>query len=62
MTGMKNALDDLAKTVPAAKDAKPGQFIDLRFLDNLDKSGPAEGALPLIEATVLSKPLCFTSI
>jgi hypothetical protein len=22
-----------------AKDAKPEQFIDLRFLDNLDKSG-----------------------
>jgi hypothetical protein len=39
MTGMKNALDDLAKTVPAAKDAKPEQFIDTRFLDKLEKSG-----------------------
>ena len=39
MTGMQNALDDLAKTVPAAKSAKPEQFIDHRFLDNLDKSG-----------------------
>ncbi|HEU5463481.1 MAG TPA: ABC transporter substrate-binding protein [Candidatus Binatia bacterium] len=39
MTGMKNALDDLAKTVPAARDAKPEQFIETRYLDNLEKSG-----------------------
>jgi ABC-type nitrate/sulfonate/bicarbonate transport system substrate-binding protein len=39
MAGMRNALDDLAKTVPAAKDAKPEQFIDTRFLDNLEKGG-----------------------
>jgi NitT/TauT family transport system substrate-binding protein len=37
--GMQNALEDLAKTVPTAKSAKPEQFIDHRFLDNLDKSG-----------------------
>jgi ABC-type nitrate/sulfonate/bicarbonate transport system substrate-binding protein len=39
MQGMKNALDDLAKTIPAAKDAKPEQFIETRFLDNVEKSG-----------------------
>jgi ABC-type nitrate/sulfonate/bicarbonate transport system substrate-binding protein len=39
MTGLQNALDDLAKTVPAAKNAKPEQFVDTRFLDNLEKSG-----------------------
>lgn len=39
MAGMKNALDDLAKTVPAAKEAKPEQFIETRFLENLEKSG-----------------------
>jgi ABC-type nitrate/sulfonate/bicarbonate transport system substrate-binding protein len=39
MAGMKNALDDLAKTVPAAKDAKPEQFIDMGYLDRLEKSG-----------------------
>lgn len=39
MTGMQNALDDLARTDPAAKAAKPEQFIDFRFLDNLEKSG-----------------------
>src|ERR1043166_5527004 len=39
MTGLQNALDDLAKTVPAAKSAKPEQFVDRRFLDALEKSG-----------------------
>ena len=39
MAGMQNALDDLAKTDPAAKNAKPEQFIDFRFLDNLEKGG-----------------------
>ncbi|MGH7768243.1 MAG: ABC transporter substrate-binding protein [Candidatus Binatia bacterium] len=39
MAGMRNALDDLAKTVPAAKNVKPEQFIEHRFLDNLEKGG-----------------------
>lgn len=39
MQGMQNALDDLARTLPAAKNAKPEQFVDLRFLDRLEKSG-----------------------
>lgn len=39
MQGMQNALDDVARTVPAAKTAKPEQFVDLRFLDRLEKSG-----------------------
>ncbi|MGH7875795.1 MAG: ABC transporter substrate-binding protein [Candidatus Binatia bacterium] len=39
MVGVQNALDDLAKTVPAAKNAKPEQFVDHRFLDTLEKSG-----------------------
>jgi ABC-type nitrate/sulfonate/bicarbonate transport system substrate-binding protein len=39
MEGMKNALEDLARTVPAAKNAKPEQFIDFRYLENLEKSG-----------------------
>ncbi|MBI2989016.1 MAG: ABC transporter substrate-binding protein [Deltaproteobacteria bacterium] len=39
MAGMQNALDDLVKTVPAVRNAKPEQFIDLRFLGNLEKSG-----------------------
>jgi len=39
MAGMQNALDDLARTLPAAKNAKPEQFIDFSFLDRLEKSG-----------------------
>ncbi|HEY1374653.1 MAG TPA: ABC transporter substrate-binding protein [Candidatus Binatia bacterium] len=39
MQGMKNALDDLATTMPSAKNAKPEQFIDFHFLDTLEKSG-----------------------
>jgi NitT/TauT family transport system substrate-binding protein len=39
MGGMQNALDDLARTIPAAKTAKPEQFVDMRFLDKLEKSG-----------------------
>jgi NitT/TauT family transport system substrate-binding protein len=39
MQGMQNALDDVARTVPAAKSAKAEQFVDLRFLDRLEKSG-----------------------
>jgi ABC-type nitrate/sulfonate/bicarbonate transport system substrate-binding protein len=37
--GVQNMLEDLAKTVPAAKNVKPEQFVDRRFLDNLEKSG-----------------------
>ena len=36
---IKNALDDLANTDPTAKSAKPEQFIDTRFLDDIEKSG-----------------------
>jgi ABC-type nitrate/sulfonate/bicarbonate transport system substrate-binding protein len=39
MQGMQNALDDVARTVAGAKNAKPEQFVDLRFLDRLEKSG-----------------------
>jgi NitT/TauT family transport system substrate-binding protein len=39
MAGMKNALDDLAKTMAEAKNAKPEQFVDTRFIDKLEKSG-----------------------
>jgi NitT/TauT family transport system substrate-binding protein len=39
MVGMKNALDDLARTDPAAKAAKAEQFVDTRFIDNIEKSG-----------------------
>src|SRR5678816_4084762 len=34
--GVQNALDDLVKTVPAAKNVKAEQFVDHRFLDTLE--------------------------
>jgi hypothetical protein len=39
MQGMQNALDDVARTVAGAKNAKPEQFVDLRFLDRIEKGG-----------------------
>jgi hypothetical protein len=39
MAGLQNALDDLARSVPAAKTAKPEQFVDMRFLERVEKSG-----------------------
>jgi NitT/TauT family transport system substrate-binding protein len=39
MAGMQNAIDDLTRTIPAAKNAKPEQFVDLRFLEKIEKSG-----------------------
>lgn len=39
MQGMQNAIDDVARTLPAAKNAKPEQFVELRFLDRIEKSG-----------------------
>jgi NitT/TauT family transport system substrate-binding protein len=39
MAGMKNALEEVAKTDPAANHAKPEQFIDSQFIDNIEKSG-----------------------
>ena len=39
MAGLQNALDDLARSVAAAKTAKPEQFVDMRFLERVEKSG-----------------------
>jgi ABC-type nitrate/sulfonate/bicarbonate transport system substrate-binding protein len=39
MVGVQNVLDDLVKTVPAARNAKPQQFVDMRFLETLEKGG-----------------------
>ena len=46
MAGVTNVLDDLAKTVPAAKAVKPEQFVDRRFLETLDKSGLVKELYP----------------
>jgi ABC-type nitrate/sulfonate/bicarbonate transport system substrate-binding protein len=39
LTGMKVAIDDLATTHPAAVKLKPEQFVDSRFVTELDQSG-----------------------
>jgi NitT/TauT family transport system substrate-binding protein len=37
--GLRNAIDEVAQRVPAAKTKKPEDFIDTRFLKELDKEG-----------------------
>ncbi|HTN69910.1 MAG TPA: ABC transporter substrate-binding protein [Methylomirabilota bacterium] len=39
MEGIRNALDEVAQRVPAAKNKKPGDFVDTRFLKELEKDG-----------------------
>ncbi len=37
--GIKTILNDLSDQIPAAKTADPKDFVDIRFLEELDKSG-----------------------
>jgi len=41
--GFKTILDDLAKRLPAARTANPRDFMDARFIQELDKSGFIDG-------------------
>jgi hypothetical protein len=41
--GFKTILDELAKKLPAARTANPRDFIDARFIQELDKSGYIDG-------------------
>ena len=41
--GMKTVLDELALKVPAAKAAQPREFMDTRFIEELDRSGFIDG-------------------
>jgi NitT/TauT family transport system substrate-binding protein len=41
--GFKTSLDDLAKKLPAARTANPQDFMDARFIQELDKSGYIDG-------------------
>ena len=43
MAGMKTVLDELALKVPAAKAAQPREFMDTRFIEELDRSGFIDG-------------------
>ena len=39
LEGIKNILEPLAETDPKAKAAKPEDFVDIRFIKELDESG-----------------------
>ena len=39
LDGFKTIFDDLSRKVPAAKTANPKEFVDTRFIDELDRSG-----------------------
>ncbi len=39
LEGLKTVLDDLAERDPRARTAKPEQFVDLTFIQELDQSG-----------------------
>jgi len=39
LEGFKTIFEDLAKRVPAAKTANPKDYVDTRFIDELDRSG-----------------------
>ena len=41
--GIKTVLDELAAKVPAAKAAQPREFMDTRFIEELDRSGFIDG-------------------
>ena len=41
--GMKTVLDELALKVPAARTAQPREFMDTRFIEELDRSGFIDG-------------------
>jgi ABC-type nitrate/sulfonate/bicarbonate transport system substrate-binding protein len=43
LEGFKTIFDDLARRVPAAKNANPKDYVDTRFLEELDRSGYIDG-------------------
>lgn len=43
LEGFKTIFADLAKRVPAAKNADPRDFVDTRFIEELDRSGFIDG-------------------
>ena len=43
VAGFKTILDELAKKLPAARTANPRDFMDVRFIQELDKSGYIDG-------------------
>ena len=43
LEGFKNIIAELSPQIPAAKTADPRDFVDVRFLEELDRSGFIDG-------------------
>jgi hypothetical protein len=43
LEGFKTIFADLAKRVPAAKNADPKDYVDISFIEELDRSGFIDG-------------------
>ena len=43
LDGFKNIISELSSKIPAAKTAEPKDFVDVRFLQELDRSGYIDG-------------------
>ena len=43
LEGFKTIFEDLAKRIPAAKNANPKDYVDTRFIEEMDKSGFIDG-------------------
>ena len=43
LEGFKNIIGELSSKIPAAKSAEPKDFVDVRFLQELDRSGYIDG-------------------
>ena len=39
LEGIRNAIDEVAQRVPAAKNKRPEEFVNTRFLKELEKDG-----------------------
>jgi hypothetical protein len=43
LEGFKTIFKDVSERIPAAKSANPREFVDISFLEELDKSGYIDG-------------------
>jgi len=43
LEGFKNIISELSSKIPAARTAEPKDFVDVRFLEELDRSGYIDG-------------------
>ena len=60
LEGFKNIIVELSPKIPAARSAEPKDFVDMRFLDELDRSGFIDGALSLKKQDLSISRHCIT--